>query len=317
MATPQAPDVREEVLPINSIARIDNLGRWKSARLAPMWLVDSIREHGLLEPILVRPRGLSLDPPNKPYVLVAGEKRLLAVTELGDSVIRASVRSFVSAEKAHAAAIVENLHRTDLSLHDEMQVVARYSKRTRRSPAAIAHDLQLPLRRVQTLLKASEQMAPDLMFEFSKCQSRLRAKIFLIAANKTKDHGEQRDLVYNTSKTSVRRRPIRDVQSAIEMLRTAEVVAIRSLSVLKDAPETRHLRAATPLTPRERDLISLCLQWTLPQRHVRTLLPLQGTNEDKLRKERRAQREEAKNNKTRITKADLEDGLDSELDTKE
>lgn len=70
-------------------------------------LVQSIRQHGLLQPVVVRPRGDG-------YELVSGERRLRAFRELGRSTIPAIIRPNVSDAEMLELALVENLQRRDL-----------------------------------------------------------------------------------------------------------------------------------------------------------------------------------------------------------
>jgi len=70
-------------------------------------LVQSIRQHGLLQPVVVRPQGDGFE-------LVSGERRLRAFRELGRSAIPAIVRPNVSDAEMLELALVENLQRRDL-----------------------------------------------------------------------------------------------------------------------------------------------------------------------------------------------------------
>jgi ParB family transcriptional regulator, chromosome partitioning protein len=74
-------------------------------------LADSIREVGLLQPVLVRPAGDG-------YELVAGERRWRAARRAGLQVIPAIVRQ-TEDRKALQAALVENLQRDDLNPLEE------------------------------------------------------------------------------------------------------------------------------------------------------------------------------------------------------
>ena len=95
----------------------------KQPRLAlPPLAVDeltaSIREHGVLQPIIVRPT----EPGS--YEIVAGERRWRAVLSLGLPMIPAIVEA-MSDEIALEVAIIENLQREDLSPLDEAAIFAR------------------------------------------------------------------------------------------------------------------------------------------------------------------------------------------------
>jgi ParB family transcriptional regulator, chromosome partitioning protein len=75
-------------------------------------LSDSIREVGLLQPILVRP----LD--DDTYQLIAGERRWRAAKRAGMDTVPAIVRT-TSDVASLEHALVENLHRADLNALDE------------------------------------------------------------------------------------------------------------------------------------------------------------------------------------------------------
>ena len=81
-------------------------------------LTASIREHGVLQPIIVRPT-----EPGQ-YEIVAGERRWRAVLSLGIAMIPAIVEA-MSDEIALEVAIIENLQREDLSPLDEAAIFAR------------------------------------------------------------------------------------------------------------------------------------------------------------------------------------------------
>ncbi len=77
-------------------------------------LADSISEHGLLQPILVRPM------PDGGYRIVAGERRWRACRMAGLSEIPAVIRELSELESAQIA-LVENLQREDLNPLEEAE----------------------------------------------------------------------------------------------------------------------------------------------------------------------------------------------------
>jgi ParB family chromosome partitioning protein len=79
-------------------------------------LADSIRDKGILQPILVRP-----SPRTKgEYEIVAGERRWRAAQRVGLGVIPALVRT-LDDERALEISIVENVQREDLNAMEEAQ----------------------------------------------------------------------------------------------------------------------------------------------------------------------------------------------------
>ena len=74
-------------------------------------LVESIKQHGILEPVLVRKEG-------DKYILVAGERRFLAAQRAGMTKVPARVLDVSDATMAEIA-LVENLMREDLNPLEE------------------------------------------------------------------------------------------------------------------------------------------------------------------------------------------------------
>lgn len=113
-------------------------------------LVDSIAASGLLQPVVVRER-------NGKYELIAGERRLRAVQQLGWKHVPAVIKE-VDDPTLLTLALIENLQRHDLSpideatgyqrLQDEFKVpqteVARLVGRNRSTVANILRLLKLP-----------------------------------------------------------------------------------------------------------------------------------------------------------------------------
>ena len=81
-------------------------------------LTQSIKEHGVLQPIVVRRKGDGV------YELIAGERRLRAATLAGLSTIPALVRNS-NDEKSLALALVENIQRQDLNPMEEAKAYSR------------------------------------------------------------------------------------------------------------------------------------------------------------------------------------------------
>ena len=81
-------------------------------------LAQSIKEHGVLQPIVVRRKGDGM------YELIAGERRLRAALIAGLSTIPALVRNS-NDEKALALALVENIQRQNLNPMEEAKAYSR------------------------------------------------------------------------------------------------------------------------------------------------------------------------------------------------
>src|SRR4051794_4780782 len=81
-------------------------------------LAASIREHGVLQPVLLRPLG------SHRYQLIAGERRWRASRLAGVETVPAMVDE-IDDETAMEIAIIENLQREDLSPLDEAAMYDR------------------------------------------------------------------------------------------------------------------------------------------------------------------------------------------------
>ena len=110
-------------------------------------LASSIRRHGILQPLTVRPAG------GGKWELVAGERRLRAAKLAGLEKVPCIRRAADDRESA-LLALVENLQRRDLHYLEEAAAIASYIRQTGitqeeaaaqlgRSPSALANKLRL------------------------------------------------------------------------------------------------------------------------------------------------------------------------------
>jgi ParB family chromosome partitioning protein len=81
-------------------------------------LKNSIKQHGILEPVIVRPVG------NQKYELVAGERRYRAARELNLQEIPVTIRN-LSDNQALQIALIENLQREDLNPVEETKGILK------------------------------------------------------------------------------------------------------------------------------------------------------------------------------------------------
>jgi ParB family chromosome partitioning protein len=138
------------ILPLDAIRANPEQPRRTFSEDALAELAQSIREQGLLQPVLVRPvpgRG------GASHEIVAGERRWRAARMAGLTEIPALVRP-VDDETGFALALVENLQREDLNPMEEAAgyqlLVARYglsqeavAKKVGKSRSAVANALRL------------------------------------------------------------------------------------------------------------------------------------------------------------------------------
>ncbi len=85
-------------------------------------LVESIKAHGLLQPILVRPVESDSKADDEYYELVAGERRYRAAIEVGLKEVPVVIRE-LSKEEAFHLALMENLQREDLNPVEETEAI--------------------------------------------------------------------------------------------------------------------------------------------------------------------------------------------------
>jgi ParB family chromosome partitioning protein len=100
-------------------------------------LADSIRANGVVQPILVRP-----GEEDGRYILVLGERRLLASKKAGKTTIPAMVRK-VSLQQAAEMTIVENLQREDLSALEQAEAFRVLSNEFKMTQQQIAERVGL------------------------------------------------------------------------------------------------------------------------------------------------------------------------------
>jgi ParB/RepB/Spo0J family partition protein len=106
------------VIPVDRIEPNPEQPRLSFDEVTLVELANSIREHGVLQPILVRPIG-----PNR-YQLIAGERRWRASIGAGLATIPALVEN-IDDDTALEISIIENLQREDLSPLDEATMYDR------------------------------------------------------------------------------------------------------------------------------------------------------------------------------------------------
>jgi ParB family chromosome partitioning protein len=85
-------------------------------------LMNSIKEHGILQPIVVTPR------PEGGYEIVAGERRFRAAKMLGLDVVPAVVRETDNQRDKLVLALIENVQREDLNPLEEARAYDRLSQ---------------------------------------------------------------------------------------------------------------------------------------------------------------------------------------------
>jgi ParB family chromosome partitioning protein len=111
-------------------------------------LTDSLREHGLIQPILVRRAG-------DRYQLIAGERRLRAAVQAGWTRVPAQIREADDRQVAEIA-IVENLQRKDLNPLEKAASFEQYLERYRCTQEELAGRLHLDRSTIANLIRLLE-----------------------------------------------------------------------------------------------------------------------------------------------------------------
>jgi len=138
---------RLQEIPINSIVPNPNQPRVTFDDETIGELAQSIKEVGLIQPLVVRKSGSG-------YELVAGERRLRACKHIGMNTVTCIVESELREESSAMMALIENLQREDLHFIEEAQcyyaLLNNYdltqeelAKRLGRSQSSIANKLRI------------------------------------------------------------------------------------------------------------------------------------------------------------------------------
>lgn len=127
-------------IPIASLAPDPFQPRTVFSDAAVRELADSIEQHGILQPLLVRP----MQGPNSrgKYWIVGGERRYRAAQLLGMVHLPCRIRSYENMAAA-VVALAENVHREDLSELDKAEALLRIKTLTDRTWDDVAELVKL------------------------------------------------------------------------------------------------------------------------------------------------------------------------------
>ncbi|MBW3541958.1 MAG: ParB/RepB/Spo0J family partition protein [Planctomycetes bacterium] len=156
-AATEDPPVHDEAAPVSSVP-VDAIDRnpYQPRRdfepEAIRELADSIRKHGLLQPILVRAFG-------ERFQLIAGERRWLASREVGLDRIPCRILALEDREVCEVA-IEENLKRRDLNILEKAQAFKDYLDRFQSTIEELAGRLSMSRSALSNSLRLLELSAP-------------------------------------------------------------------------------------------------------------------------------------------------------------
>lgn len=111
-------------------------------------LCDSIKTHGVLQPLLVRPLG-------DRYQLIAGERRLLASKKAGRETVPCRVLE-ISDQQVFEVALEENLKRRDLNVLEKAQAFQEYLNKFQCTIEELGRRLSLDRSTVSNMLRLLE-----------------------------------------------------------------------------------------------------------------------------------------------------------------
>jgi len=123
-------------------------------------LMTSIKEHGVLQPVVVQ-------KVDSGFELIVGERRWRASKKLGLTKIPAVIRE-VNDEQSLEIAIIENIHRQDLNPIEEAEAYARLSNEFALTQEMVAEKVgksRAAVANILRLLKLSRNIKEDLISE--------------------------------------------------------------------------------------------------------------------------------------------------------
>lgn len=136
-------------VPINAIERNPFQPRTEFEESALRELSDSIQQHGVLQPLLVRAL------PNGGWQLIAGERRWLAARSAGLSTVPCRVL-VLEDQQVSEVALEENLKRKDLNVLEKAQAFQDYLQRFGKSIEELSKQLSLDRSTVSNMVRLLE-----------------------------------------------------------------------------------------------------------------------------------------------------------------
>ncbi len=148
-----APQGELRQLPVNSIERNPYQPRTEFEAASLRELSDSIQQHGVLQPLLVRATQ------NGGWQLIAGERRLMAAKQAGLATVPCRILE-LEEQQVSEVALEENLKRKDLNVLEKAQAFANYLQQFGRTVEELAKQLSLDRSTVSNLLRLLDLAEP-------------------------------------------------------------------------------------------------------------------------------------------------------------
>jgi len=203
-------------------------------------LVESIRQHGVLQPLLVRPA-------NGHYQLIAGERRLLAARQAGLEMVPCRVLE-LDDRRVCEAALEENLKRQDLNVLEKAQAFQDYLQRFGTSIEDLARQLSMNRSTVSNYLRLLE--LPEAVKESLRADritnGHARALLSLPEAEQIAlcQRIEAESLSVRATESAVRKLLGRTAPETAESQDASETIPFEQAEEASSAPEvTNHVRS--------------------------------------------------------------------------
>lgn len=158
-------------IPIEKLQRGEYQPRQKFDKDKIAVLAESIREHGIIQPLVVRPL---LDEPGM-YEIIAGERRWRAAQLAGLQEVPCLIGEYADESTAHMA-LIENLIRADLNVIEKAKGIARLIEEFNYTHEEAANRLGLSRPEITNVLRL-------LKLDFN-------VQLLLIEGNLTESHGK-------------------------------------------------------------------------------------------------------------------------------
>ncbi len=235
LLSPDSPtrSVGVRIVPLDHIEQNPEQPRLAMNQEALDELAASIREHGVLQPILVRPVG-----PNT-YQLIAGERRWRASKQAGLATIPALIEE-IDDDTALEISIIENLQREDISPLDEAAMFERMVSEHGYSIRKLADKLGKDKGYVENRLRLAD--APDEVRELVSLRKDTLSHAYELMKvqdpkrrRRLADQVARGDLTLIKLRDKIEGRRARQPQLA-EELDGAEAVVILEAVVIEDEP---------------------------------------------------------------------------------
>jgi ParB family chromosome partitioning protein len=228
--SPPQPELRHVDIPLDTIAPnpYQPRSRFPADDLAQ--LMDSIRQQGILQPLIVA-KAPSADA-DRPYLLVAGERRLRAARQLGLAAVPCIVRD-ATPQQMLEWALVENIHRSDLNPIERAEAYRQYVDRFALTQAEAGQRLGQPRATVANYLRLLD----------------LPEDVRHMVADGRLSFGHAKVLAGLNGRTEQQRRLAARV--------VAEALSVRQLERAAAAPDHPPKRQGLPRTPKPPYLLDL------------------------------------------------------------